>query len=112
MLARINTNQIGRIGFRMAALLAGSQLTVAAAKVTDHAKLAGDCAGGSAFHLAVTLGQTAWNMLNPCVISQMVHMAEVLLASDSSFHAAHAVVSIIGHEVVSQIVSLAIQILS
>jgi hypothetical protein len=112
MLARIKASQIGRIGIRMAAVLAASQLTVAAAKVTDHAKLAGDCAGGSAFQLAVTIGQTAWSMLNACVIGQMVHAAGMLLASDSSFDAVSAVVGIIGHEVVAQIVSFVFQILS
>src|SRR5579871_5199594 len=112
MLARMKANQIGRIGIRMAAVLAGSQLTVAAAKVTDHAKLAGDCAGGSALQFAVMLGQTAWSMLDGCVVGQMVHPAGALLALDSSCVAVEAVVGIIGHAVTSQIVSIVFRILS
>ena len=112
MLAKIKANQVGRIGIRMAALLAGSQLMVAAAKVTDHAKLAGDCMGGSAFHLAATLGQTAWSTMNAYVVGQIIHAAGVVLASDSSYHAVHAVAGIIGHEVVAQIMSFVFQIFS
>lgn len=110
MLARIKANQIGRTGLRMAAVLAGSQLTVAAAIVGDHVKAAGACAGGSAFELAVTVGQTAWSMLNACLIGQIVQAAGMLLASDSSFNVVHAVVGVIGH--VAQIVPFVFQILS
>jgi enoyl-[acyl-carrier-protein] reductase (NADH) len=112
MLARIKANQIGRIGGRVAAVLAGSQLTVAAAKVGDHAKLAGDCAGGSAFQFAVTLGQTAWSMLDACVVGQMVHAATALLASDSSCSTVQVVAGVIGHEVAAHLVSFVFQILS
>jgi|HubBroStandDraft_5_1064220.scaffolds.fasta_scaffold744878_1 enoyl-[acyl-carrier-protein] reductase (NADH) len=112
MLARIKANEIGRTGIRMAAVLAGSQLTVAAAKVGDHAKLAGECAGGSAFHLAVTLGQTAWSMLDACVVGQMVHIAGAFLASDSSYSTIQTVAGIIGHEVVGHLVSFVFQMLS
>ena len=112
MLARTKANQIGRIGGRMAALVAGSQLTVAAAKVTGHAKFAGDCAGGSAFDFAVTLGQTAWSMLDGCVANEMVHLAGVVLASHSSHNAVEAVVGIIGHSVTSRLLSIVFQILS
>ena len=112
MLARIKANQIGRIGGRVAAVLAGSQLTVAAAKVGDHAKLAGDCAGGSAFQFAIALGQTAWSMLDGCMIGQMVHVAGALLASDSNSNTVQAVAGIIGHEVVGHLVSFVFQMLS
>ena len=112
MLARTEANQIGRIGGRLAAVLAGSQLTVAAAKVGDHAKVAGDCAGGSGFELAVTLGHTAWSMLDGYVIGQLAHTAGALLALDSDCNTVQAVAGIIGHEVVGHLVSIVFQILS
>ena len=84
MLARIKAKEIGRIGGRLAAVLAGSQFTVAAARVGDHAKLAGDCAGDSAFHLAAALGQTAWSMLDACLVGQVVHGAGAYLMSGSA----------------------------
>jgi hypothetical protein len=112
MLARTKANQIGRIGGRVAAVLAGSQLTVATAKVGDHAKLAGDCAGGSAFQLAVTLGQTAWSVVDGCVVGQMVHVAGAVLASDSNSSMFQAVAGIVGHEVAAHAMSIVFQILS
>jgi hypothetical protein len=113
MLAIINATQIGRISGRLAAVLAGSQLTVAAAKVGNHsATLAEHCGADSAVHTAVTLGQTAWSMLDACVIGQAVHVAGALLASDSSWSAAQAVVGIIGHAVTAHLASIVFQILS
>lgn len=112
MLARIKAKEIGRIGGRLAAVLAGSQFTVAAARVGDHAKLAGDCAGDSAFHLAAALGQTAWSMLDACLVGQVVHGAGAYLMSDSSDSTVQTVAGIIGHEVVGHLVSFVFQVLS
>src|ERR1700761_514180 len=112
MLARIKANRIGRIGVRSAAVLAGSQLTVAAAKIGDHAKLAGDCAKGSEFQLAVTLGHAAWSMLDGGMLGQMIHFAGCLLTSDSGYNMVHAVAHMIGHEVVAHLLSFVFQILS
>jgi hypothetical protein len=112
MLARSKASQIGRIGIRMAAVLVGSQLTVAAAKVTDHAKLAGDCAEGSALQFAVMFGQTAWSMLDGCVVGRMVDAAGALLAVGSSCGAVQVIVGIIGHALTSHLVSIVFEILS
>lgn len=112
MLASTKAKQIGWTGFRLAAVLAGSQLTVAAAKVGEHTTLSGDCGGQSAIHVAITLGQTAWSMVDACVIGQLVHAAGVLLASDSNFSPVRAVAGIIGHEVVAHLAAFVIQVLS
>ena len=112
MLARIKATQIGKTGLRMAALVAGSQLTVAAAKVGSHSAMAGGCGAENAFHLASALGQTVWSMVDACLASQMVHAAGQLLVSDSVLNLGNATASVIGHEVLTHVVSLAFQIFS
>lgn len=112
MLARIKATQIGKTGLRMAAFVAGSQLTVAAAKVGAHSAMAGSCGAEDAFHIASSLGQTAWSILNACVVGQMVQAAGMVLASDSIFDPVNAIASIIGHEVMAHVVSIVFQILS
>lgn len=112
MLARIRANQIGNAGIRLAAVLAASQITALAAKVGDNARLPEGCGSGSAINVAAMMGQTAWSMLDACVVGRLVHVAGMLIAPDSSFSAIHTVTSIIGHEVVARVMSFAIQILS
>jgi hypothetical protein len=112
MLARINGMQIGRSGLRLAAILAGSQLTVAAAKVGSGTTLPGDCGAESAFQIAMTVGQTAWSVVDACVVGRMVHAAGALVASDSFFNPVQAVAGIIGHELSAQLVSIVFQIFS
>ena len=112
MLARIKATQIGETGLRMAALVAGSQLTVAAAKVGGHSAMAGSCGAENVFHVAGSFCQTVWSMVNACMVGQMVHAAGALLASDSVFNPVSAIAGIIGHEVMAHVVSLVFQILS
>jgi hypothetical protein len=118
MLTRVTAKQIGKGGFRLAAILAGLQLPVAVAKVASHSvTVAGvgakaDCAGQSAIDIAMAVGQTAWSMLDACLVGQLVHAGQVLLTSDSPLNPVRAVAGIIGHELIAHIVSFAFQILS
>jgi hypothetical protein len=112
MLARIKATQIGRTGLRFAIVLAGSQLTVVAAKVGEQPSLAGDCGGKSAFQLAATMSQTVWSMLDACLVGQLVHAAGSLLASDSTFNPISVVAGVIGHELVGHLVSFVLRVLS
>jgi hypothetical protein len=118
MLARLTVTHIRDCGVRLAAILAGAQVPAAIAKAADHSTTvvgitaSVDCAGETAIHTAIALGQTIWGMLDACTMGQMVHAAGVLLASDAIFHPVQAVAGIIGHEVIGHIVSLAFQILS
>jgi len=117
MLARINATQIGKTGLRLAALLAGLQLPVAVAKVESHSAVAdisqnAICGGETAVHVAITLGQTAWSMLDACIVGQMVHAAGDLVACDSFLNPAQTIAAIVGHEVLTHLVSFAVQIFS
>ena len=118
MLEKAKVSQIWQGGIRLAAILAGAQFPVAFAKTAGHsATVAGikasvDCAGESVVRTAVTLGQTLWGTVDACMVGQMVHAAGALLAPDSAFNPVHAVVGIIGHEVVGHLVSFVFQILS
>lgn len=117
MLTSETVKKIGKSGIRLAAVLAGLQLPVAVAEVAGHsARLAQvgnlDCAGHSAMDAAISLWQTAVNMLDACVVGQLVHAAGVALASDSLSYPVHAVVGIVGHELVAHLVSFMLQVLS
>jgi hypothetical protein len=117
MLERARVKQISQGGIRLAAILAGAQVPVAFAKAASHsATVAGikasvDCASESAVRAAVTLGQTLWGSVDACMVSQAVHAAGVLLASDS-VNPVQAVVGTIGHELIGHAVSFVFQILS
>jgi hypothetical protein len=118
MLARAKAKQIWQGGIRLAAILAGAQVPVAFAKAASHStavasiKASVDCAGESVARAAVMLGQTLWGTVDACMVGQMVHAAGLLFEQDSAFNPAHAVVGIIGHELVGHLVSFVFQILS
>ena len=117
MLTSETAKKIGKSGIRLAAVLAGLQLPVAVAEVAGHsARLAHvgnvDCAGHSAVDAAISLGQTVVSMLDACVVGQLVDAAGVALASDALSYPVHAVVGIVGHEVVAHLVSFVMQVLS
>ena len=115
MLTSGTAKKIGKGGLRLAAVLAALQLPVAVAKVAGHSATVGhigttDCAGHSTMTVAMSLGQTVVSMVDACFLSQLVHAAGVLLASDSI--SVDSIASVLGHEVVAHLVSLTMQILS
>ena len=118
MSGKTRVTQMWQGGIRLAAILAGTQVSTAFAKATEHsATVAGiqasvDCVSESAVHVAITLGQTLWGTLDCCMVGQLLRAAGVLLAPDSAFHPAQAVAGIVAHELVGHLVSFVIQILS
>ena len=118
MLGTTKATQIWQGGIRLAAILAGAQVPTVFAKSASHstmladAKAVVDCAGETALHTAVTLGQTLWGTLDACMVGQMVHAAGVFLGSDSGFNPTHAVAGIIGHELVGHVISFVFQLVS
>jgi len=117
MLTSETVKKIGKGGIRLAAVLGGLQLPAAVAEVAVHsARMARvgnlDCAGHSARDAAISVGQWMANMLDACVVGQLVHAAGVVLASDSLSFPVHTLVGIVGRELVAHLVSFALQILS
>ena len=118
MLERMKATQMWQGGIRLAAILAAAQGPTALAKATGHsATVAGikagvDCAGESAVHAAIMVGQTLWGTLDACMVGQLFHAAGVLFASGVAFNPANAVAGLVGHELVGHAVSFVFQMLS
>jgi hypothetical protein len=118
MLESTRATRIWQDGIRMAAILAGAGVPSAFAKAAGHSttvagiKATVDCVSESALHVAATIGQTLWVTMDACLVSQAVRAAGMLLAPDSAFNPVHAVVGIIGHELVGHAVSFVFHLVS
>src|ERR1700759_5044179 len=107
MLATATTNRIWNGGTKLAAIFFGLKLPVGAAIASKM-----ECGGDAAMYVASLIGQTIWNLLDACMVGQLVHAVGALAASGFVFDPVHAVVGMLGHEVFAHVVSFALQIFS